>query len=92
MWKLLGKIFMAMSNAPIRSEPINSPVNGGISSPNIAQNIEIQMQDINGNWRTMQVVQNIPALIISGMRQVQSQFPGHRVRAVDSNSRVVDIL
>jgi len=66
------------TNASIYLDPIN--------------NIELQIQDDVGNWRTCHVTKNIPAMIIAGMRQLEQQFPGHRVRAVDSNWRVVDIL
>lgn len=55
-------------------------------------NIEIQLQDDTGNWRTCHVTKNIPAMIVAGMRQLASQFPGKRIRAVTNEGRVVDIL
>lgn len=54
--------------------------------------IEIQLQDLSGNWRTYSYTQNIPLLYRDGMRQLQWQFPNARIRAVDSNGRVVDIF
>jgi hypothetical protein len=54
--------------------------------------IEIQLQDESGNWRTYSCTQNIPLLYRDGMRQLQWQFPNARIRAVDSNGRVVDIF
>lgn len=54
--------------------------------------IEIQVQDETGNWRTYSYTQNIPTLYRDGMRQLQWQFPDARIRAIDSNGRVVDIL
>jgi hypothetical protein len=54
--------------------------------------IEVQLQDDSGNWRTFSVTQNIPPMIIAAEKQLASQFPGKRVRAVDSNGRLVDIL
>lgn len=72
--------------------PVSTNASVSLAQTNFNNNIELQIQDINGNWRTCHVTQNIPAMIIAGMRQLEYQFPGHRVRAVDSNWRVVDIL
>ncbi len=54
--------------------------------------IEIQLQDDSGNWRTFHVTQNVSAMIIASMRQLESQYPGKRVRAVNTSGRLVDIL
>lgn len=54
--------------------------------------VEVQMQDPSGNWRTYSSSQNIPAIYRDNMRQLQWQFPDARIRAVDSNGRVVDIF
>ena len=54
--------------------------------------ISIQLQDQSGNWRTYQQTQNIPMLIRQGMEELKRQFPELRVRAVDSDGRLVDIL
>lgn len=54
--------------------------------------ISIQVQDQSGNWRTYQQTQNIPLLIRQGMEELKRQFPDLRVRAVDSDGRLVDIL
>lgn len=54
--------------------------------------IEIQVQDLSGNWRTYSVTQNISALIIEAMRSLKWQFPEQRVRAVDGNKRLVDLM
>jgi hypothetical protein len=71
-----------------------TPATAGSVSSNemIVDNIEVQLQDDTGNWRTCQVTRNIPAMIIAAMRQVASQYPGKRVRAVNSSGRIVDIL
>lgn len=55
-------------------------------------NIELQIQDDTGNWRTCHVTLNESQRIISGMRQLSEQYPNKRIRAVDSNRRIVDIL
>lgn len=54
--------------------------------------IQIQAQDISGNWRTFHITQNQSALIIMGMKNLQRQFPNARIRAVDMNGKIVDIL
>jgi hypothetical protein len=55
-------------------------------------NVQIQLQDQTGNWRTYQVTLNNSQYIISGMRSLASQFPNQRVRAIDMNGRLLDIL
>jgi hypothetical protein len=54
--------------------------------------IEIQLQDMSGNWRTYSITQNVSALIIAAMKSLKNQFPDLRVRAVDEAGRLVDIL
>ena len=54
--------------------------------------IEIQVQDLSGNWRTYSLTQNISVLIIEAMKSLKWQFPEQRVRAVDSSGRLVDLI
>ena len=54
--------------------------------------IDIQLQDTTGVWRTYVNTLNNSQRILSEMRSLQSRFPTYRVRAVDQNGRVVDIL
>jgi hypothetical protein len=54
--------------------------------------IYIQAQDYSGNWSTYNVTENVPLLIIQNMRHLQWQFPDRRIRAIDDNGRLVDIL
>lgn len=54
--------------------------------------ISIQLQDQSGNWRTYHQTQNIPLLIRQSMEELKRQFPDLRIRAVDSEGRLVDIL
>lgn len=54
--------------------------------------ISIQLQDLSGNWRTYGRTQNIPAMILREMTQLQRNHPSQRVRAVDDGGRIVDIL
>lgn len=54
--------------------------------------VDIQLQDQSGNWRTYHVTMNQPQLIISSMRELKARYPNYRVRAVDQNGRLVDLL
>jgi hypothetical protein len=54
--------------------------------------IEIQLQDLSGNWRTFSITLNSSQMILQEMRSLAERYPGQRVRAVDSNGKVVDIL
>ena len=54
--------------------------------------VQIQLQDTSGNWRTYHVTLNNSQMILSEMTQLANQFPGQRVRAVDMNGKIVDIL
>jgi hypothetical protein len=55
-------------------------------------NVEIQAQDGTGNWRTFSYALNNSQRIVNEMRQLSNNYPNARVRAVDSNGRIVDIL
>ena len=55
-------------------------------------NVNIQYQDVGGSWYTVLVTENESPRILMGMRTVKQQYPDSRVRAVDENGRVVDIL
>lgn len=54
--------------------------------------IEIQTQDLSGNWRTYTITQNNSQLVTMAMKNLKEQFPEHRIRAVDSNGKLVDML
>ena len=54
--------------------------------------VEIQAQDTTGNWRTYHVTDSNSQRILSEMKSLQDRYPNYRVRAVDQNGRVVDIL
>lgn len=54
--------------------------------------IQIQAQDTTGNWRTYSRTQNSSQLILREMNNLKNNFPDRRIRAVDSNGRLVDIL
>lgn len=52
----------------------------------------IQAQDLSGIWRTYNVVQYDSQRITAAMRDLKRQFPQYRIRAVDDDERIVDIL
>lgn len=54
--------------------------------------VDIQAQDKSGVWRTYHTTQNNSQRILSEMQSLQRNFPDYRIRAVDQNGRVVDIL
>ena len=58
----------------------------------IMDSVQIQLQDITGIWRTMSSVINNSQIIISAMKSLKERFPDKRVRAVDENGRLLDLL
>lgn len=94
MWKTIGKLLNLYVSAVRSSTPYSTSALTSPAIPNFEntfENVELQVQDITGNWRTMHVTRNISPMILSGMEQIAEQFPGQRVRAV-CNGRIVDIL
>ena len=56
--------------------------------------VDIQAQDLSGNWRTYHTTSLIgnSQRILSEMKSLQERYPNYRIRAVDQNGRIVDIL
>jgi|tagenome__1003787_1003787.scaffolds.fasta_scaffold20970098_7 hypothetical protein len=54
--------------------------------------ISIQIQDYGGNWRTVANVWNNAQRMIFELRSVQSRYPDRRVRAIDQDGRLIDML
>lgn len=54
--------------------------------------VEIQYQDLTGNWRTVSVTVNNSQMIYSAMLSASSMYVNSRIRAVDSYGRIVDML
>ena len=52
----------------------------------------IQYQDPSGNWIPCEVVPNEPPLIIQSMQRAADYYRGQRIRAVDSDGRLLDNL
>jgi hypothetical protein len=57
-----------------------------------SNNAAIEYQDLLGNWITVVTVPNQPPLILNGMKGVAVLYPGKRVRAVDQDGKLIDIL
>ena len=54
--------------------------------------VQIQFQDLTGNWMTVRITQNNSQMIIMAMRDVKQIYPDKRVRAVDADGRLLDML
>jgi hypothetical protein len=54
--------------------------------------IAIQYQDVLGNWITSVTVPNQSPLILNGMKSVAALCQGRRVRAVDQDGKLIDML
>jgi hypothetical protein len=54
--------------------------------------VDIQAQDTSGIWRTYHTTQNQPQKILIEMQSLKRNNPNFRVRAVDKNGRLVDML
>jgi hypothetical protein len=52
----------------------------------------IQYQDQSGNWIPCEVVPNEPPLITQGLQRAGDYHRGSRIRAVDSDGRLLDKL
>jgi hypothetical protein len=57
-----------------------------------SNNAAIEYQDPLGNWITVVTAPNQPPLILNGMKSVGVLCPGKRVRAVDQDGKLIDIL
>lgn len=58
----------------------------------INENVQIQVQDLAGNWRTINMTSNQPQQVLQRMQQVKLVNPKFRVRAIDMQGKLIDIL
>jgi len=58
----------------------------------MTRDVAIQYQDALGNWIISMTVPNEPPVILSGMMSVAALCRGWRVRAVDQDGRLIDLL
>ena len=54
--------------------------------------VEIQLQDTTGNWRTHMITMNNSQMILIRMKELKDRHPDLRVRAVTRDGKLVDIL
>ncbi len=54
--------------------------------------VQIQFQDLTGNWMTVRITQNNSQMILMAMREIKNTYPDKRVRAIDMSGRLLDIL
>jgi hypothetical protein len=55
--------------------------------------VEIQIQDTTGNWRTYHITNNTNSqVVLVEMKSLKSRNPDLRVRAVDRSGRLIDLL
>ena len=52
--------------------------------------VEIQLQDQSGMWRTYLITINNSQMIQIRMKELKDQYPELKVRTVDSTGRLVD--
>jgi len=52
----------------------------------------VQAQDTTGTWRTYSITTNDPTIMLVSMRSLKATFPEYRIRVIDMNGRVLDIL
>lgn len=52
----------------------------------------VQAQDTVGVWRTYSVTVNDPIVLLATMQSLKIRFPTYRIRAIDPDGRIVDIL
>ena len=54
--------------------------------------VEIQVKQASGNWVTAYIVLNNDPIIENGIRNAQQAYPGYRIRVIDDEGRLVDIV
>lgn len=54
--------------------------------------IHIQVQDLDGMWRTFHTTENNSQRILSEMKTLKERYPDKRVRAVDTSGRLIDLM
>lgn len=54
--------------------------------------VQVQVQFLGGMWRTVTSVMNSSQYIIRAMHNAQHAYPDKRIRTVDQNGRLIDML
>jgi hypothetical protein len=67
----------------------------GYASPSLKlseDTAHIERQDASGVWRRVSTTRNDLQYILKRMQEVKASFPHMRVRAVDDDGKLIDIL
>ncbi len=54
--------------------------------------IQVDIGNPSGSWRTLSTTMNNAQYIAHAMKQLSNRYPDKRIRAVDANGRLVDML
>ena len=54
--------------------------------------VQVQINDQTGNWQTVANVVNNSQRIEFELRSVKSRYPERRVRAIDEDGRLIDLI
>ncbi len=54
--------------------------------------VQVQVQDETGSWRAVSATSNDPQIYSARMREAEQAHPNRRIRVVDENGRVLDML
>jgi hypothetical protein len=63
-----------------------------VMSEDISNPAFIEMQDLSGVWRKVATTQNNLQIILKRMEGLKQAYPNNRIRAVDSEGHLLDIL
>ena len=55
-------------------------------------NLILQLEDSPGRWKNFASISNNPQRIVFAMDELKRQYPTKRVRVVDSNGRLIDMM
>jgi hypothetical protein len=53
--------------------------------------VQVQIQDETGMWRTVAVSLNEPQIYAARMREASFNHPDKRIRVIDANGRLLDM-
>lgn len=88
-WSTLGDVLMAIGSGTNPSQNQNTDV-----PSNVIRDMTVQIQIQDGfNWRTVQTIMDGNASVVNfALQSVSRMHPNYRVRAIDANGRIVDML
>ncbi len=54
--------------------------------------VQLQRQMPNGTWSNVHTTSNQPFYYVKAMQALKRQFPDHRVRVIDNQGRLIDMI